>query len=41
MVSNRCKTVVRTALKELGVHFVLLELGEVEVMERLTGQQRD
>ena len=41
MVSNRCKTVVRTALKELGVHFVLLELGEVEIMERLTGQQRD
>jgi AraC-like DNA-binding protein len=29
------------ALKELGVHFVLLELGEVEIMERLTGQQRD
>ncbi|MEY4541742.1 MAG: hypothetical protein RLZZ306_3499 [Bacteroidota bacterium] len=41
MVSNRCKTVVRMALKELGVHFVLLELGEVEIMERLTGQQRD
>ena len=41
MVSNRCKTVVRTSLKELGVHFVLLELGEVEIMERLTGQQRD
>ncbi len=41
MVSNRCKTVVRTALKELGVHFVLLELGEVEIMERLTGEQRE
>lgn len=41
MVSNRCKMVVRTALKELGVHFVMLELGEVEIMERLTGQQRD
>jgi len=33
--------VVRTALKDLGVHFVMLELGEVEIMERLTGQQRD
>ncbi len=41
MVSNRCKMVVRTALKDLGVHFVMLELGEVEIMERLTGQQRD
>lgn len=41
MVSNRCKTVVRTALKELGIHFVLLELGEVEIMERLTGEQRE
>ena len=41
MVSNRCKMVVRTALKDLGVHFVLLELGEVEIMERLTGEQRD
>lgn len=41
MVSNRCKTVVRTALKEIGAHFVMLTLGEVEIMERLTGQQRD
>ena len=41
MVSNRCKMVVRMALKELGIHFVLLELGEVEIMERLTGEQRD
>ncbi len=41
MVSNRCKMVVRMALKNLGVHFVLLELGEVEIMERLTGEQRD
>jgi YesN/AraC family two-component response regulator len=41
MVSNRCKMVVRMALKELDVHFVMLELGEVEIMERLTGDQRD
>jgi YesN/AraC family two-component response regulator len=33
--------VVRIALKKLGVHFVMLELGEVEIMERLTGEQRD
>lgn len=41
MVSNRCKMVVKSALKTLGVHFVMLELGEVEVMERLTIEQRD
>ena len=36
MVSNRCKIVVRLALKELGLHFVMLELGEVDIMEKLT-----
>ena len=41
MVSNRCKTVVKMALKDIGVHFVMLELGEVEIMERLTGEQHD
>jgi AraC-like DNA-binding protein len=41
MVSNRCKMVVRMALKDLGIHFVIVELGEVEIMERLTGEQRE
>lgn len=41
MVSNRCKMVVKSALKTLGVHFVMLELGEVEIMERLSLEQRD
>ena len=41
MVSNRCKMVVRMALKDMNIHFVLLELGEVEIMERLTGEQRE
>lgn len=35
MVSNRCKMVVREELKKLGLHFVLLELGEVDIMEDL------
>jgi len=39
MVSNRCKLSVKEALKNLGLHFVLLELGEVEVMEELTPLQ--
>ena len=41
MVSNRCKMVVKEALKDLGLHFVLVDLGEVEIMEKITFQQRD
>ena len=41
MVSNRCKMVVKEALKELGLHFVMVNLGEVEIMEKITEQQRD
>ena len=33
--------VVKSALKALGVHFVMLELGEVEIMERLSLEQRE
>lgn len=36
MVSNRCKMVVREELKKLGLHFIFLELGEVEVMENIS-----
>ncbi|MBK9016363.1 MAG: helix-turn-helix transcriptional regulator [Saprospiraceae bacterium] len=41
MVSNRCKTVVKAALKELGLHFIVVDLGEVEIMEDLTLEQRE
>lgn len=41
MVSNRCKMVVKEALKDLGLHFVMVDLGEVEIMEKITFQQRD
>ncbi len=41
MVSNRCKMVVKEALKDLGLHFVMVDLGEVEIMEKITGQQRN
>jgi AraC-like DNA-binding protein len=33
--------VVKEALKDLGLHFVMVDLGEVEIMERITEQQRD
>jgi len=39
MVSNRCKMVVKEELKKLGLHFVVVDLGEVEIMETLTKEQ--
>ena len=41
MVSNRCKIAVKEELKKLGLHFIVVDLGEVEVMENLTDQQRE
>lgn len=41
MVSNRCKMAVKEELKKLGLHFVVVELGEVDVMEVLTAAQRN
>lgn len=40
MVSNRCKMAVKEALRNMGLHFVVVDLGEVEVMENLTSDQR-
>lgn len=39
MVSNRCKLVVKENLKKLGLHFIVVDLGEVEIMENLTRKQ--
>ena len=41
MVSTRCKIAVKEALKKLGLHFIVVDLGEVEVMEDLSGSQRE
>jgi AraC-like DNA-binding protein len=41
MVSIRCKMVVKEELKKLGLHFMNVDLGTVEVMENITQQQRD
>lgn len=41
MVSSRCKMAVKEELKKLGLHFIVLELGEVEIMETLSTEQRD
>src|ERR1035437_5895997 len=41
MVSTRCKMAVKDALRELGLHFILVDLGEVEIMENISIEQRD
>ena len=40
MVSIRCKMMVKEELKKLGLHFVMVNLGEVEIMEDITPEQR-
>jgi len=41
MVSNRCKMAVKEELRRLGLHFILVDLGEVEVMENVSAEQRE
>ena len=40
MVSNRCKIIVKSELEEFGLHFVIGDLGEVEIMESISEEQR-
>ncbi len=40
MVSNRCKLAVKEELKKLKLHFMVVELGEVEIMENISMAQR-
>ena len=41
MVSLRCKILVKEELNRLGLHFVQIELGNIEIMEDLSAAQRD
>ena len=41
MVSIRCKMVVKEAFKKLGLHYVTINLGEVNVLEKITDNQRE
>jgi AraC-like DNA-binding protein len=41
MVSDRCKMAVKVELKKLNLHFIFVDLGEVEIMEELTSEQRE
>ncbi|WP_395065663.1 helix-turn-helix domain-containing protein [Flavobacterium sp.] len=40
MVSTRCKMVVKEELKKVGLHFIIVDLGEVEIMEDITEEKR-
>ncbi|MEO7991337.1 MAG: AraC family transcriptional regulator [Chryseolinea sp.] len=41
MVSIRCKMMVKAELKKLGLHYVTIKLGEVDVLENITKLQRE
>jgi len=40
MVSLRCKMIVKTELANLNLHFTVVELGEVEILEELSTKQQ-
>jgi len=41
MVSNRCKMAVKDELRKLGLHYIVVDLGEVEIMENISLAQRE
>lgn len=41
MVSNRCKIIVKEILRELDLHFIVVDFGEVEIMENISIEQRE
>ena len=40
MVSIRCKMVVKSELDKLGLHYSVVNLGEVNIYETITEEQR-
>lgn len=40
MVSHRCKMMVKEELNKLDLHYVIVELGMVEILEDITPEQR-
>lgn len=41
MVCLRCKMMVKEELKKLGLHYVIVDLGMVEILEDITQKQQD
>lgn len=40
MVSLRCKMMVKEELKKLGLHYVIVDLGLIEILEDISNRQR-
>jgi YesN/AraC family two-component response regulator len=41
MVSTPCKMVVKEELKKLGLHYIFVDMGIVEIMENISPEQRE
>ena len=41
MVSLRCKMVVKQELQNLGLHCINIELGKIEILEKITDAQKE
>ena len=41
MVSHRCKMMVKEELKKMGIQYVIVNLGMVEILEEITLKQRE
>jgi len=41
MVSQRCKMMVKEEIKKLGLHYVVIDLGVVEILEAITEHQNE
>jgi YesN/AraC family two-component response regulator len=41
MESERCKTIVKQELRKLGVHYTYVELGEVEILVKLSSEKQN
>src|SRR5688572_8698000 len=41
MVCIRCQMVVKAELEKLGLHYIVVELGEAEIMENISEEQHD
>jgi hypothetical protein len=41
MVSLRCKMIVKEELTKLGLHYIIVDLGTVEILESITEAQRE
>lgn len=41
MVSSRCKMAVKEELKKLDLHYIIVELGVVDIMENISARQRE